>query len=502
MSTALWTDSRFYGPELLQISDSVAREKGLDKEKILEAMEVAIQKAARSKYGNEHDIRVVIDRRTGEVSIVKCITVKDIVENEFTDISLEDAKKIDSSAIVGHVFTTVLPPINFGRVSAQVGRQIITQKIREAEREKQYEEFKGRVGEIISGVVKRAEINSVTLDIGRTEAVIKKDQLIPKENFRVGDRVRAYIVDVSREIKGAQIFLSRTHPQFLAKLFMQEVPEIYDGIIEIKSVARDPGSRAKIAVYTGDPNIDPVGACVGVRGSRVQAIIQELQGEKIDIVLWSDNPATFAVNALAPAEISKVVIDEENHKFEVLAPDNQLSLAIGRRGQNVRLASQLIGWNVTVVSESEAIDRQNREYMENSKIFMDALDCDEVIARLLVTEGFYSVEELAYVPKEELASIEGFDEALADELISRAQTYLAKKDAEISEKLKKLRMDEKIIELGVFSNDMLMKLGESGILKLSDLADLSSDELIDILPELTMDQANDVIMQARKDWFE
>ena len=502
MSTALWTDSRFYGPELLQISDSVAREKGLEKEKILEAMEVAIQKAARSKYGNEHDIRVIIDRRTGEVTIMKCVTVKEVVEDEFTDISLEEALKLDPNATIGHVFTTILPPINFGRVSAQVGRQIINQKIREAEREKQYDEFKGRVGEIISGVVKRAEINSVTLDIGRTEAVIKKEQLIPKENFRVGDRVRAYIVDVSRETKGAQIFLSRTHPNFLAKLFMQEVPEIYDGIIEIKSVARDPGSRAKIAVYAADTNIDPVGACVGVRGSRVQAIIQELQGEKIDIVLWSDDPATFAVNALAPAEISKVVVDEENHKFEVLAPDSQLSLAIGRRGQNVRLASQLIGWNVTVVSESEAIERQNREYQERSQAFMEALDCDEVIARLLVTEGFYTVEELASVPLEELLSIEGFDENLANELISRAKVYLEKKEAEAAAQIKKLNIDPKILELGVFSNEMLVKLAEQKIVKLSDLADLSSDELIDILPDLNIDQANDIIMAARKDWFE
>ena len=433
---------------------------------------------------------------------MKCVTVKEVVEDEFTDISLEEALKLDPNATIGHVFTTILPPINFGRVSAQVGRQIINQKIREAEREKQYDEFKGRVGEIISGVVKRAEINSVTLDIGRTEAVIKKEQLIPKENFRVGDRVRAYIVDVSRETKGAQIFLSRTHPNFLAKLFMQEVPEIYDGIIEIKSVARDPGSRAKIAVYAADTNIDPVGACVGVRGSRVQAIIQELQGEKIDIVLWSDDPATFAVNALAPAEISKVVVDEENHKFEVLAPDSQLSLAIGRRGQNVRLASQLIGWNVTVVSESEAIERQNREYQERSQAFMEALDCDEVIARLLVTEGFYTVEELASVPLEELLSIEGFDENLANELISRAKVYLEKKEAEAAAQIKKLNIDPKILELGVFSNEMLVKLAEQKIVKLSDLADLSSDELIDILPDLNIDQANDIIMAARKDWFE
>lgn len=501
MSTALWTDSRFYGPELLQISDAVAREKGLEKEKILEAMESAIQKAARSKYGYEQDIRVSIDRKTGEVSILKCVTVKDLVENEVTEISLDEAKRLDPSAEVGKVFSTKLPPVNFGRVAALVGRQIITQKIREAEREKQFDEFKDRVGEIISGIVKRAEFNSVTLDIGHTEAVIRKDQLIPRENFRVGDRVRAYIADVSREVKGPQIFLSRTHPQFLAKLFMQEVPEIYDGIIQIKSVARDPGSRAKVAVYTADNNIDPIGACVGVRGSRVQSIIQELQGEKIDIVLWSPDPATFAVNALAPAEVSRVVVDEENKEFEVLTPDNQLSLAIGRRGQNVRLASQLIGWKVTVVSETEALEKRNREYHTQSKLFMDALDCDEVIAHLLVAEGFSNVEELACTAPEDLSSIEGFDEHLASELISRANSYLQKKAKEDNEKLQASKIDKKILDLGILPTKSLLKLAEHGIKKLDDLADLSAEELIDVLPDLDEQSANDIIVKSRAHWF-
>lgn len=501
MSTALWTDSRFYGPELLQISDAVAREKGLEKEKILEAMEGAIQKAARSKYGYEHDIRVSIDRKTGEVSILKCLTVKEFVENEATEISLEDAKKIEAGAEIGVVLFSKLPPVNFGRVAAQVGRQIITQKIREAEREKQYEEYKGRVGEIISGVVKRAEFNAVTLDIGRTEAVIKKDQVIPRETFRVGDRVRAYIVDVLKETKGPQIFLSRTHPQFLAKLFQQEVPEIYDGVIEIKSVARDPGSRAKIAVYTADPGIDPVGACVGVRGSRVQAIIQELQGEKIDIIPWSDDPATFAVNALAPAEVSKVVMDEDSRRFEVLTPDSQLSLAIGRRGQNVRLASALIGWNVTVVSETEALEKSNQEYHSRSKIFMEILDCDELIAHLLVTEGFSEVEEIASISKEDLASIEGFDEDLAGELISRSINYLNEKEKKLEKQISSMKIDENLTSIGLLSNDMLLKLAEHNVLKLDDLADLSADELIEILPELDGLTANDVIMKAREHWF-
>ncbi|MBO6056575.1 MAG: transcription termination/antitermination protein NusA [Alphaproteobacteria bacterium] len=501
MSTALWTDSKFYGPELLQVADSVAREKGLNKDQVLEAMEGAIQKAAKSRYGYESDIRASIDKKTGEVTIMKYLTVKDPVEDEFNEITLEEAKKMDPNAEIGTVFTTKLPPINFGRVAAQTGRQIIVQKIREAEREKQYNEFKDRVGEIVSGVVKRAEFNSVTLDVGHTEAVIRRDQLLPKENFRVGDRVRAYIADVSREDRGPQIFLSRTHPQFLVKLFWQEVPEIYERVIEIKSVARDPGSRAKIAVYTSDANIDPIGACVGVRGSRVQAIIQELQGEKIDIVLWSDDPATFAVNALAPAEVSRVVVDEENHKFEVLAPDSQLSLAIGRRGQNVRLASMLIGWNVTVVSETEALERKNKEYHESSKAFMDALDCDEVIAHLLVTEGFSSVEELAYISKEDLSSIEGFDENLAEELISRANVYLGKKEEEIKKQLSEKSIDKKIIELGAFSNSDLLVLANAGILKLDDVADLSADELVELLPNLSEPEASDIIMKAREHWF-
>lgn len=500
MST-LWTDSRFYGPELLQVADAVAREKGLEKDKILEAMEGAIQKAARSRYGSENDIRVRVDRKTGAVSINKYITVVDSVEDSSTQIGLKEAKKVDPAAEIGFEFVTELPPVNFGRVAAQVGRQIILQKIRDAERDKQFDEFKGRIGEIVSGIVKRSEFGGITVDIGRTEAIIRKDQMIPKENFRIGDRVRAYIEDVRREPRGPQIFLSRTHPQFLAQLFKLEVPEIYDGVIEIKSVARDPGSRAKVAVYTGDQSIDPIGACVGVRGSRVQAIIQELQGEKIDIVLWSDDPATFAVNALSPAEVSKVVIDEDGHKFEVLAPDNQLSLAIGRRGQNVRLASALTGWSISVVSETKALEKSNQEYHARSKIFMDVLDCDEVIAHLLVTEGFSQIEELAQISKEDLASIDGFDEALSEELISRAKSYLERQEKEAKEEIQKMKIDKKLICLGVFSNATLLKLAENNIVKLDDLADLAGDELMEILPELDEDTANSIIMKAREHWF-
>lgn len=501
MSTALWASSKFYGPELLQIADSVAREKGLPKEKVIDAIEGAIQKAARYKYGQDHDVRVCVDSKSGEVSIVKCVTVREVVENDCTEISVEEAKRLDPDAHDGYEIITKLPPVDFGRVAAQVGRQVIAQRIKDAEREKQYAEFKDRIGEIVSGVVKRAEYNGVTLDIGRTEAVIKKDQLIPKENFRVGDRVRAYIAEVSRETAGAQIFLSRTHPQFLAKLFSQEVPEIYDGVISIKSVARDPGSRAKVAVYTSDQSIDPIGACVGVRGSRVQAVIQELQGEKIDIVLWSDDPATFVVNALAPAEVSKVILDEEKHKFEVLAHENQLSLAIGRRGQNVRLASMLTGWNVTVVSEADAIEKSNLEYHARSKVFMDALDCDEVIAHLLVAEGFTDVKDLMDSEVGMIASIEGFDEVIASELISRASNYTAAQAAETKEKVESASIDDKLINLNVFSNDMLLVLHGNGISTLDDLADLSGDELVELLPELTLETANKVIMDSRAHWF-
>lgn len=500
MST-LQTDSRFYGPELLQVADAVAREKGLEKDKILEAMEGAIQKAARSKYGTENDIRVRVDRRTGAVSINKYVTVVDLVEDNATQVDLNEARKLDPAAEVGFEFITELPPVDFGRVAAQVGRQIILQKIRDAERDKQYDEFKSRVGEIISGIVKRSEFGGITVDIGRTEAIIRKDQIIPKENFRMGDRVRAYIEDVRREPRGPQIFLSRTHPQFLAQLFKLEVPEIYDGVIEVKSVARDPGSRAKVAVYTADQSIDPIGACVGIRGSRVQAVIQELQGEKIDIVLWSDDPATFVVNALSPAEVSKVVIDEDTHKFEVLAPDNQLSLAIGRRGQNVRLASALTGWNVSVVSESKAMEKSNQEYHARSQIFMDVLDCDEVIAHLLVTEGFSQIEELAQISKEDLASIDGFDDALSEELISRAKNYLERQEKQAREEIKKMKIDKRLVALGVFPSATLLRLAEHGIVKLDDLADLSRDELMEILPELSKDAADSIVMKAREHWF-
>ena len=344
------TSVTYARPELLQVADTVARDKGIDRDEVLQAMEQAIQKAGRSKYGQEYDIRAEIDRKNGEIRLMRFREVKDPVENEATQIPLGEAKRLNPEAEVGDFITDPLPPIDFGRIAAQTAKQVIVQKVRDAERQRQYSEYKDRVGEIVNGLVKRVEFGNVIVDLGRAEAILRRDELLPRESFRQGERVRAYIYDVRQEVRGPQIFLSRTHPQFMAKLFAQEVPEIYDGIIEIKSVARDPGSRAKIAVISNDSGIDPVGACVGMRGSRVQAVVAELQGEKIDIIPWSQDPATFVVNALAPAEVAKVVMDEEQRRIEVVVPDEQLSLAIGRRGQNVRLASQLTGWDIDILT--------------------------------------------------------------------------------------------------------------------------------------------------------
>src|SRR5881409_2248667 len=391
-------------PELLQVADTVARDKGIDKDEVLEAMEQAIQKAGRSKYGLEYDIRAEIDRRNGEIRLLRFREVVDTVENEATQMPLVAAQRLNAEAEIGDFITDPLPPIDFGRIAAQTAKQVIVQKVRDAERKRQYLEFKDRVGEIVNGLVKRVEFGNVVVDLGRAEAMLRRDELLPRESFRQGERVRAYIYDVRQEMRGPQIFLSRTHPQYMAKLFAQEVPEIYDGIIEIRAVARDPGSRAKIAVLSNDSGIDPVGACVGMRGSRVQAVVGELQGEKIDIVPWSPDPATFVVNALAPAEVAKVVLDEERERIEVVVPDQQLSLAIGRRGQNVRLASQLTGWDIDILTEQEESERRQAEFQNRTKVFMEALDVDEVVAQLLASEGFGSVEELAVVDEKELAA--------------------------------------------------------------------------------------------------
>ena len=474
-------DTAVSRPELLLVADAVAREKSIDREEVLEAMEQAIQKAGRAKYGHEKDIRATIDRRTGDVRLSRWTEAVEVVENEETQIPVHIARKFKAEIQVGEHLVDPLPPIDFGRIAAQTAKQVIVQRVREYERKRQYDEFKDRIGEIVNGTVKRTEYGNLMVEIGNAEALLRRDELIPRESFRNSDRVRAYIYDVRDEPRGPQIFLSRTHPTFLAKLFAQEVPEIYDGIIEIKAVARDPGSRAKMAVLSRDSSIDPVGACVGMRGSRVQAVVQELQGEKIDIIPWSPQAATFVVNALAPAEVSKVVMDEEAGRVEVVVPDEQLSLAIGRRGQNVRLASQLTRWDIDILTEAEESERRQEEFRRRTGTFVEALDVDDVIAGLLVTEGFNTVEELAYVPLDELSEIEGFDETVAEELIKRAEGFLNRREEALAEKHQSLGVSEELIALEVFSNQMLVALGEKGVKSLDDLADLAGDELVEIL---------------------
>ena len=496
-------DTAIARPELLLVADAVAREKSIDREEVLEAMEQAIQKAGRAKYGHEKDIRATIDRKTGDVRLSRWTEAVETVENEETQIPVHIARKFQPEIKIGEHLIDPLPPIDFGRIAAQTAKQVIVQRVREYERKRQYDEYKDRVGEIINGVVKRTEYGNLMVELGRAEALLRRDELIPRESFRNGDRVRAYIYDVREEPRGPQLFLSRTHPGFLAKLFAQEVPEIYDGIIEIKAVARDPGSRAKMAVISRDSSIDPVGACVGMRGSRVQAVVQELQGEKIDIIPWSPQAATFVVNALAPAEVTKVVMDEEAGRVEVVVPEEQLSLAIGRRGQNVRLASQLTRWDIDILTEAEESERRQEEFRRRSSLFVEALDVDDVIAGLLVTEDFSTVEELAFTPEEELADIEGFDENIAAELIRRAEAFITRRDTELSEKRVELGVSDDIAAIEVLTPAMLVALGEKGVKTLDDLADLASDELIEIVGAGNMDEAtaNDVIMAARAHWF-
>ncbi|HEY5301990.1 MAG TPA: transcription termination factor NusA, partial [Acetobacteraceae bacterium] len=496
-------DTAIARPELLLVADAVAREKNIDRDEVIEAMEQAIQKAGRAKYGHEKDIRATIDRKTGDVRLSRWTEAVETMENEETQIPVHIARKFKPEINVGEFIVDPLPPIDFGRIAAQTAKQVIVQRVREYERKKQYDEFKDRVGEIINGVVKRTEYGNLMVELGRAEALLRRDELIQRESFRNGDRVRAYIYDVREEQRGPQIFLSRTHPGFLAKLFAQEVPEIYDGIIEIKAVARDPGSRAKMAVISRDSSIDPVGACVGMRGSRVQAVVAELQGEKIDIIPWSPNPATFVVNALAPAEVSKVVMDEEAGRVEVVVPDDQLSLAIGRRGQNVRLGSQLTRWDIDILTEAEESERRQEEYRRRTGLFVDALDVDDMIAGLLVTEGFNSVEELAFTPPDEVADIEGFDENIAAELIRRAEAWIARRDTELNDRRVELGVTDEIAAFETLTPAMLVALGEKEVKTLDDLADLASDELIEIVGAEAMDEdtANAVIMAARAHWF-
>ncbi|HPF78609.1 MAG TPA: transcription termination factor NusA, partial [Alphaproteobacteria bacterium] len=412
--------------EMLQVADAVAREKNIDREIVLEAMEEAIQKAGRSKYGHDHDIRAHISRKTGHIDLKRYREVVEEVEDEVQQITLEQAQREKKDAKIGEFLIDELPPLDFGRIAAQTAKQVIVQKVREAERARQYLEFKDRVGEIINGVIKRVEYGNVTVDIGsgRAEAILRREECLPSEHLKNGDRVRAYIYDVREEVRGPQIFLSRTHPDFMAKLFTQEVPEIYDGVIEIKAVARDPGSRAKIAVQSRDGSIDPVGACVGMRGSRVQAVVNELQGEKIDIIPWTEDLGSFIISALQPAEVAKVVMDEEKKRMDVVVPEEQLSLAIGRRGQNVRLASMLVGWDIDIMTEEEEAKRRAEEYQSRSELFINALDIDDMIAQLLIAEGFTTVREIAETPIEEMMEIEGFDEEIGQALIDRAVAWI------------------------------------------------------------------------------
>ncbi len=512
--------------ELIAIADAVAREKLIDRMIVIEAMEDAIQRSARSRYGAENDIRAKLDPTTGDLRLWRVVEVVEEVEDYFKQVSHEDAQKLQPGANIGDFIVDPLPPIEFGRIAAQAAKQVIFQKVRDAERERQYEEFKDRAGEIITGVVKRVEFGHVVVDLGRAEGVIRRDAQIPRELLRVGDRVRSIILRVIRENRGPQIFLSRAHPDFMKKLFAQEVPEIYDGIIEIKAAARDPGSRAKIGVISHDSSIDPVGACVGMKGSRVQAVVQELQGEKIDIIPWSEDLATFVVNALQPATVARVVIDEEEDRIEVVVPDDQLSLAIGRRGQNVRLASQLTAKGIDIMTEADSSEKRQREFIERSEMFQNELDVDETLAQLLVAEGFGALEEVAYVEAEELSTIEGFDEDLAAELQNRAQEALQRQEEAAREERRGLGVEDALAEMPYLTEAMLVTLGKAGIKTLDDLADLATDELIQkrrveprrrsdavakrpedkggVLADygLNEEQGNEIIMAARAHWFE
>jgi transcription termination/antitermination protein NusA len=465
--------------EILQIAKAVAEEKAIDQSIVIEAMQEAIEKAAKAKYGQEHDIRAKIDSVTGEQTLwrIQTVVADEEFEDESKELRLSEAKKIDENLVAGDELKEELPPFDFGRVAAQTAKQVIMQKVRDAERERQYNEYKDRVGEVISGVVKRVEYGHVIVDLGRAEGIIRRNDGIPRENFQTNDRVRAYLYKVSRETKGPQIFLSRSAPDFMVKLFAQEVPEVYEGVIEIKACSRDAGSRAKIGVISNDSSIDPVGACVGMRGARVQAVVGELSGEKIDIIPWNYDDATFIVNALQPAEVSKVVLDEEERRVEVVVADDQFPLAIGRRGQNVRLASQLTGWQIDLVTESADSERYQREFQERTDLFMKALDADETLAQLLASEGFETVEEIAYVAPEDFITIEGFDADVAEELQERAREFLERLAAENDGKRKELGVEDPVMELEGMTPSFAVRLGEEGVQTLDDVAGLVPDDI-------------------------
>ncbi len=509
--------------ELLAIAYSVATEKLIDKGIVIEAIEEAIERAARARFGQENDIRARLDPMTGDLRLWRVVEVVEAVDDHFKQVDLDRAQQLEPGASVGDFIVDPLPAIDLGRIDAQSAKQVIFQRVRDADRERQFEEYKDRTGEIITGVVKSVEFGHIIVNLGRAEGVIRRDQQIPREIPRIGDRIRAVILKVVRETRGPQIFLSRAHPEFMKKLFAQEVPEIYDGIIEIKAAARDPGSRAKIGVISYDSSIDPVGACVGMKGSRVQAVVQEMQGEKIDIIPWSEDTATFVVNALQPATVSRVLIDEEESRIEVVVPDDMLSLAIGRRGQNVRLASQLTGRAIDIMTEADSSEKRQREFVERSTMFQEELDVDETLAQLLVAEGFTEMEEVAYVGIDELAAIEGFDEELAEELQQRALEALEKREAAAREERRGLGVEDALADLPHLTEAMLVTLGKAGLKTLDDVADLATDELIakkrqeprrggKERPEdkggvlgsygLTEEQGNEIIMAARAHWFE
>lgn len=490
--------------EIMQVAEAVAREKGINKDAVIEAMEHAIETAGKRKYGHKHNIKAEIDRKNGKVNLYRVFNIVEVVDNTNCEVSLQEAKATDPDAQLGGVVLELLPPIDLGRVAAQAAKQVIIQKVRDAERDRQFESFKHRVGDIMNGVVKRLEFGDVIVDIGRDEAVLKKDAIIKGEIFRPNDKVRVYVEDVRRVPKGPQIFLSRTHDQFLAKLFELEVPEIYDGIIEIRSVAREPGSRAKIAVFCSDSSIDPVGSCVGVRGSRVKAIVNELQGEKIDIINWSSNPANFLISALTPAEVTKVVIDEDTRRIEVVVPTEQLSLAIGRKGQNVRLASKLTGWHVDILTEDEESKRRSEEFTNLTELFMKALDVEEMLAQLLAAEGFTSVEDILLINDQELSSLEGFDENLAQALKERAEKYIAARDKKFNKQVKDLGIEKNLIGILNLPQEQVIILAEQGIKTLEDLADLKVKEFIEILPNsnLNNDQIKNLLATAKKNLTE
>ena len=501
--------------ELLQTAEAVAREKMIDPELVIQAMEDSLARAAKSRYGAEMDIRVAIDRKTGRASFtrVRTVTEDDLIENHHAQVTVKQAKSFLADPQIGDEIVDEVPPVDLGRIAAQSAKQVILQKVREAERDRQFEEFKDRKGTIINGAVKREEYGNVIVDIGRGEGILRRNEKIGREAYRIGDRIRCYIKDVRREARGPQVFLSRTDPQFMAELFKMEVPEIYDGIIEIKAVARDPGSRAKIAVISYDNSIDPLGACVGMRGSRVQAVVNELQGEKIDIIPWNQDQATFLVNALQPAEVSKVVIDEEAGKIEVVVPDEQLSLAIGRRGQNVRLASQLTGLDIDILTEAEESARRQAEFAERTKLFMDALDVDEMMAQLLVSEGFTNLEEVAYVEVDELLSIDGFDEGTAGELQARARDFLEAANAKAMENARAMGVEDSLVGFEGLTPQMLEALAKDGIKTLEDFATCADWELAGgwttengqrkkdegVLEqfEMTLEEAQHLVMTAR-----